>query len=79
MGEIKAYIERNDIRDMNQLKSIRVAMGACGSRTCSVLLPQVFRAAGRDPGTIAPLSLRPLTMEVPMGDLINESDAAGKR
>jgi hypothetical protein len=34
---------------------------------------------GRDPRTVAPLSLRPLAMEVPMGDLINESDAAGKR
>jgi NADPH-dependent 2,4-dienoyl-CoA reductase/sulfur reductase-like enzyme/Pyruvate/2-oxoacid:ferredoxin oxidoreductase delta subunit len=79
VGEIKAYIERNDVRDMNQLKSLRVAMGACGSKTCSVLLPQVFKAMGRDPKAVAPLSLRPLAMEVPMGDLINESDAAGKR
>jgi len=79
VGEIKAYIERNDVRDMNQLKSLRVAMGACGSKTCSVLLPQVFKAMGRDPKAVAPLSLRPLSMEVPMGDLINESDAAEKR
>ena len=79
VGEIKDYIERNDVRDMNQLKSLRVAMGACGSKTCSVLLPQVFKAMGRDPKSVAPLSLRPLSMEVPMGDLINESDAAGKR
>ena len=79
VGEIKAYIERNDVRDMNQLKSLRVAMGACGSKTCSVLLPQVFKAMGRDPKAVAPLSQRPLAMEVPMGDLINESDAAGKR
>jgi NADPH-dependent 2,4-dienoyl-CoA reductase/sulfur reductase-like enzyme/ferredoxin len=79
VGEIKAYIERHDIWDMNQLKSLRVAMGACGSKTCSVLLPQVFKALGRDPRKVAPLSQRPLTMEVPMGDLINESDAAQGR
>lgn len=72
VGEIKEYIVKNDIRDLNQLKSIRVGMGACGSKTCSVLLPQVFRAMGREPRSLAQLSQRPLSMEVPMGDLVNE-------
>jgi NAD(P)H-nitrite reductase large subunit len=72
VGEIRDYIGKNDIRDLNQLKSLRVAMGACGSKTCSVLLPQLFRSMGRDPKTLSPLSQRPLSMEVPMGDLVNE-------
>ena len=79
VGEIRRYIEENDVRDLNQLKSIRVAMGACGSKTCSVLLPQVFRSMGRDPKEVAPLSQRPLAMEVPMGDLVNETDRGGAR
>jgi NADPH-dependent 2,4-dienoyl-CoA reductase/sulfur reductase-like enzyme/Pyruvate/2-oxoacid:ferredoxin oxidoreductase delta subunit len=78
VGEIKRYIEANDIHDLNQLKSIRVAMGACGSKTCSVLLPQLFRSLGRDPAGLAPLSLRPLAVEVPMGDLVNEGHIAGR-
>jgi NAD(P)H-nitrite reductase large subunit len=70
VGEIRTYIEENDIRDLNQLKSIRVGMGACGSKTCSVLLPQLFRQLGRE--APAALTQRPLAMEVPLGDLVNE-------
>jgi len=73
VGEILRFVKDNDIRDINQLKTLRVGMGACGSKTCSVLLPQVLRRAGIDSATVAPGSLRPLNMEVPMGDLVNES------
>lgn len=72
VGEIRRYIQDQGIRDANQLKSLRVAMGSCGSRTCGPLLPQVFRQAGVDPGTVAPLRPRPLGVEVTMGDLVNE-------
>jgi hypothetical protein len=50
-------------------------MGACGSKTCSVLLPQLFRKAGVDPATVTTGTVRPLVLEVPMHDLVNENPA----
>ncbi len=83
VGEIVRFVKENGVQDVNQLKSLRVGMGACGSKTCSVLLPQVLRRAGLDPAKVEPGTLRPLNMEVPMGDLVNEggygeSGAAGR-
>lgn len=72
VGEIVSFIKENEVRDINQLKTIRVGMGACGSKTCSVLLPQMFRKAGVDPKTVTSGTVRPLMLEVPMRDLINE-------
>jgi len=72
VGEIVAFIKDNEVRDVNQLKTIRVGMGACGSKTCSALLPQLFRKAGVDPASTTAGTLRPLMLEVPMGDLVNE-------
>lgn len=72
VGEILAFIRDNEVRDINQLKSIRVGMGSCGSKTCSAILPSVFRRAGLDPAAIEKGSQRPLNMEVTMGDLVNE-------
>lgn len=69
VGEIVAFIKDNEVRDVNQLKTIRVGMGACGSKTCSVLLPQIFRKAGVDPASVTDGTLRPLTMEAPLGEL----------
>ncbi|NLJ47057.1 MAG: FAD-dependent oxidoreductase, partial [Treponema sp.] len=76
VGEIVRFIRENAVTDVNQLKTLRVGMGACGSKTCSVLLPQVFRKAGIDPARTTPGTLRPLALEIPMKDLINE--AAGR-
>ena len=76
VGEIVEFIRENEVRDVNQLKTIRVGMGACGSKTCSVLLPQLFRKAGVDPATITAGTLRPLLLEVPMRDLVNEAHEA---
>ena len=72
MGEIVRFIKDNKVRDINQLKTLRVGMGACGSKTCSQLLPRAFRLAGVDPGDVEPGSQRPLFMEVPMGEVVNE-------
>jgi len=69
VGEIVRFIQENEIRDINQLKTIRVGMGACGSKTCSTLLPQVFRKAGVDPSKVSPGTLRPLLLEALMGEL----------
>ena len=71
-GELVRFIKDNHVTDVNQLKSIRAGMGACGSKTCTALYPSVFRAAGIDPKTTTPGSLRPLTVEVPMSALVNE-------
>jgi len=68
-GEIVRYIEENKVRDVNQLKSIRAGMGACGSKTCAPLYAAAFRAAGVDPASVAPARLRPLEMELPLGAL----------
>ena len=66
------FIKANKVRDINQLKTLRVGMGACGGKTCSQLLGKAFRLADLDPALVEPGSLRPLTLEVPMGELVNE-------
>ncbi len=71
VGEIVKFIKDNEIRDVNQLKTIRIGMGACGSKTCSVLMPQIFRKAGVDPAAVTAGSLRPMMLEVGMGDIVN--------
>jgi NADPH-dependent 2,4-dienoyl-CoA reductase/sulfur reductase-like enzyme/Pyruvate/2-oxoacid:ferredoxin oxidoreductase delta subunit len=73
-GEIVRYIRENEVRDVNQLKALRAGMGACGSKTCAPLYAAAFRAAGIDPGEVAPARLRPLEMELPLGALA-ERDA----
>ena len=77
VGEIVGFIKENEIRDVNQLKTIRVGMGACGSKTCSVLLPQIFKKAGVDPKAVAPGTIRPLTLEAALGELAGRIGEAG--
>lgn len=77
VGEIVSFIRDNEVHDINQLKTLRVGMGACGSKTCSVLLPQVFRKAGVDPATVTTGTLRPLTMEAPLGELAGTKSVYG--
>jgi thioredoxin reductase/Fe-S-cluster-containing hydrogenase component 2 len=72
LGELVAHIREHRVTDVNQLKQIRVGMGACGSRTCSTLLPRAFALAGVPWEKIAPGTKRPLGVEVPMGVLVNE-------
>jgi sarcosine oxidase, subunit alpha len=67
------FIKENNIRDANQLKQIRVGMGACGSRTCSVLLQRVFSVAGVNWYEITQNTKRPLSVEIPMCVLANEN------
>ena len=74
------FIRDNDVKDINQLKTLRVGMGACGGKTCSQLVGRAFRLAGIDPATVEQGSQRPLFMEVPMGEIVNEglSSLGGK-
>ncbi len=70
--DIIEFIKTNNVRDANQLKQIRVGMGACGSRTCSILLPRIFAMAGVDWKDVTKPTKRPLSVEIPMGAIINE-------
>jgi hypothetical protein len=72
LGEVVKFIKENNVRDVNQLKQIRVGMGACGSKTCSVQMPRVFKAAGVDWSEVSEATNRPLSVEVPLFAIVNE-------
>lgn len=66
-GQVRELI-RSGIRDMNQLKAeLNVGMGACGGKTCQQLTERIFREEGIDLSEVAPLTYRPLNMEVVLG------------
>lgn len=56
-GEIRALIKEG-ITDLNQLKAIRVGMGACGGRTCYDLVIRLLKSEGID------ISEKPLTRPI---------------
>ena len=67
LGEIRRAI-RSGMRDLNQLKAVtRAGMGACGSKTCSSMLLNIFRSEGVDPKTVTAFTKRPLFVEAPLG------------
>jgi NADPH-dependent 2,4-dienoyl-CoA reductase/sulfur reductase-like enzyme/Fe-S-cluster-containing hydrogenase component 2 len=69
-GELVRFARENRVTDVNQLKATRAGMGACGSKTCGSLYAAVLRAAGTDPGAAAPATLRPLEVELRLGDVL---------
>jgi len=67
LGEIRAAI-RAGVRDLNQLKAVtRAGMGACGAKTCSSMLLNIFRSEGVDAKEITAFTRRPLFVEAPLG------------
>jgi bacterioferritin-associated ferredoxin len=70
-GEIREAI-RGGVRDLNQLKSLRCGMGACGGKTCESLLLGLFREEGIDPRDVIGFAKRPLVSEVTLGLLSGE-------
>jgi Fe-S-cluster-containing hydrogenase component 2/bacterioferritin-associated ferredoxin len=67
LGEVRKAI-RSGMRDLNQLKAVtRAGMGACGSKTCSTLLLNVFRSEGVDLKEVTGFTKRPLFVEAPLG------------
>ena len=70
--DVKDFIQEHEVRDINQLKNIRVGMGSCGGKNCSLLLPRIYRELGIDFDEITASTDRPLTIEIPMHSLINE-------
>ncbi|KAG9389563.1 sulfurtransferase [Carpediemonas membranifera] len=58
------------IWDQNFVKAItRAGMGACGSKTCRVLLPRIFASEGMPFDRVTPATMRPLFVEVPFSTL----------
>ncbi len=72
--EIKDFIKEHNVRDLNQLKVLRVGMGSCGGKNCSLLLPRIFRELQIPSDTLTENTQRPLTIEIPMRSLINEDE-----
>ena len=71
LGEIRSAI-RSGMRDLNQLKAVtRAGMGACGSKTCSTLLMNIFRSEGVKPEEVTAFTRRPLFVEAPLGVFSN--------
>ncbi|MBI5743444.1 MAG: FAD-dependent oxidoreductase [Elusimicrobia bacterium] len=67
LGEIRRAI-RAGMRDLNQLKAVtRAGMGACGAKTCSAMLLNIFRSEGVDPKEVTAFTKRPLFVEAPLG------------
>lgn len=71
LGEIRSAI-RGGMRDMNQLKAVtRAGMGACGAKTCSTMLMNIFRSEGVKPEEVTGFTKRPLFVEAPLGVFSN--------
>ncbi|MCK5064513.1 MAG: FAD-dependent oxidoreductase, partial [Candidatus Fermentibacteraceae bacterium] len=66
-GEIREHI-RAGIRDMNHLKALtRAGFGACGGKTCSMLIERICREEGISQEEITPFTDRPLFAETQLG------------
>ncbi len=73
-GEIRARI-REGYRDMNEIKIVtRAGMGACGGKTCAVLIQRLFREEGVSLVDVTENVRRPLFVEVPLGVLAGASN-----
>jgi len=65
-GEIRDLIKKG-ITDVNQIKAItRAGMGACGAKTCGLLIDRLFREEGISHEKITESVKRPLFVEVPL-------------
>ncbi|MBN1329679.1 MAG: FAD-dependent oxidoreductase [Candidatus Heimdallarchaeota archaeon] len=68
-GEIRKWIRRG-VTDMNELKAItRAGMGACGGKTCNLLILRIFKEEGIEKVVLG--TPRPLFVEVPLGVFAN--------
>jgi len=71
--EIKDLITQG-CRDINEIKALtRAGMGACGGKTCSTLILQLFREMGIPDEEIVPHTIRPLLIETPVAVLAGKS------
>ncbi|MFH1313085.1 MAG: FAD-dependent oxidoreductase [Candidatus Eisenbacteria bacterium] len=70
-GDIRKAI-RSGVRDLNQLKTMRCGMGACGGKTCESLILGLYRDEGVDLSDVIGFARRPLVSEVTLGLLAGE-------
>lgn len=71
-GEIRSAI-RSGVRDINQMKALnRAGMGACGAKTCRLMIWRIFQEEGVDLGSVTDRVDRPLFVEVALGTLAGE-------
>lgn len=74
-GEIRALV-RQGYRDMNEIKVVtRAGMGACGAKTCNLLIHRIFREEGVPSKEIADHTRRPIFIEVPLKVFAGESSS----
>ncbi|UCD14713.1 MAG: (2Fe-2S)-binding protein [Thermoplasmatales archaeon] len=73
--EIADYIKETGTIDVNAVKAaLRVGMGACGGKTCTELIMQIFRESGIDLKDVESLVDRPFTQEVPLRAFLEGGD-----
>lgn len=66
VADVRKLIKKG-ITDINQIKAItRLGMGPCGSKTCDVMLRQIFRQEGIPSEIIVSNTRRPVFIEVPL-------------
>ena len=72
-GEIRSLIKEG-VTDINQIKAItRAGMGACGSKTCHLLIQRLLREEGVAASDIILNTSRPLEFEVEFQVLANST------
>ena len=77
MREIKDVILAGS-RDVNEIKAItRAGMGACGGKTCEMIIMRAFKELGIPEEEITGHVHRPLFVEVPFGVLAGAHDENG--
>ncbi len=61
---------RKGVTDFNELKGLtKVGMGACGGKTCIPIIMRIFREEGVPIDEVTENTIRPLFVEVSLGDL----------
>ncbi len=72
LWEIVRFIRENGIPDKNQAKTQPVRMGPFGGKTLQQFPFRALRLASVPPESVEPGYQRPLALEVPMGQIVNE-------
>jgi heterodisulfide reductase subunit A-like polyferredoxin len=66
VSEVRDLIKKG-VTDINQIKAVtRLGMGACGSKTCDIIIRQIFKEEGNKPEEIVAHTRRPLFVETPI-------------
>ncbi|MDZ7378533.1 MAG: FAD-dependent oxidoreductase [candidate division KSB1 bacterium] len=74
LGEVVDFIKKHQVTDVNQLKVLRVGMGACGGKNCSQVLARAFAMAGVEWQRVEKGTVRPPAVEVPLTAILNEAE-----